>query len=642
MKKLKKLCCFFIIAVLTCTPAINADALTKGQQAVGDLGVKITWFDFGKAYNYYQIQDDMETGFYALTMSNDSTGIVKTGYVNGKGELVMDPATEESSSYGSEGDRSVFMARRGDSLVYGDVDGLRTIDVSAFSNIDTFRDGYATATLKADGKKAVIDRNGHMLFEDKDGKYRAFSYLGSGIFAAEIGEAGAAGESEYDFLYDFLDSTGALLSKAPYTSAWLQNVSEDRLTVRRDGKYGFLDLSGSEIIPLIYDEAFSFHEGLAAVCKGGKWGFIDKTGAEIISPVYDEVDSAFHNGLAAALLNGKWGLIGKTGNAVLPFQYGDHIYADEGGYYIVDEDGKSYLLDASGKPVNPAGDEYSYLRKEADGRLYVSKEVNGSKVNAYLNQNGTMLTGFKEFTLDPLGDGLYLGKKSGDYPPGVTPPHDYSQKFALLDSAGNNLTGFKYGNVRWNRGFWNGFQIVNRDYYFTAGLVNRNGAEILPTIFEDIILTKEGYAFVTVADPETGGNCRVGYFKIPDSFNEAKGSRPVTVYLNGVELYFDSEPVIKDQRAMVPMRKIFESLGAEVAWDGDTKTVTAKSGDQTIKLTIGSKIASVNGSEIQLDAAPFIQSDRTLVPLRFVSEHLEAGVQWDDQNRRVIITNGED
>lgn len=136
LKKLKKLCCFFIIAVLTCTPAINADALTKGQQAVGDLGVKITWFDFGKAYNYYQIQDDMETGFYALTMSNDSTGIVKTGYVNGKGELVMDPATEESSSYGSEGDRSVFTARRGDSLVYGDVDGLRTIDVSAFSNIE--------------------------------------------------------------------------------------------------------------------------------------------------------------------------------------------------------------------------------------------------------------------------------------------------------------------------------------------------------------------------------------------------------------------------------------------------------------------------------------------------------------------------
>ncbi|MGD9578711.1 MAG: WG repeat-containing protein [Syntrophorhabdus sp.] len=391
----------------------------------------------------------------------DSTGIVKTGYVNGKGELVMDPATEESNSYGSEGDRTVFTAHRGNSLIYGDVDGIRTIDASTFSNIDTFRDGYATATLKVSGKKVAIDRNGKILFED----------------------------------------------------------------------------------------------------NGGKWGFIDKTGEEVISPIYDQVDSSFHNGLAAASLSGKWGLIDKAGNAVIPFEYDNHIYAEEGSYFIAGRDGKTYPLDASGKP---ASDEYSYMRQEADGRIYVSKNVNGSDVSAY-------------------------------YPPGVVPPHDYSQKIAILDSAGNNLTSFKYSNAKWSGGFWNDFQVVTKYYYGGAGLVNRYGAEVLPTVFEDIILTKEGYAFVTVADPDTGGNGRVGYFKIPEHFNEAKGSRPVTAYLDGVELYFDSEPVIKNQRTMVPMRKILESLGAEVEWDDGTKTVTAKSDDQTIKLTIGNNIASDGG-----------------------------------------------
>ncbi|HML37407.1 MAG TPA: WG repeat-containing protein [Bacillota bacterium] len=650
MKKTKKLCFFLAIAVLTCTPAINADAMTKGQNAIGDIGAKITWFDFGKAYNYYQMQDDMETGLYALTMSNDSTGVVKTGYVNGKGEIVIEPDVEESSDYGSEGDKTVFTAHRGNSLLYGDVNGLNTVDVSAFSDIETFHDGYAVATVKASEKKAVIDKNGSLLFEDKAGKYIRFDYLGSGLFAAEIGAtestaatgttgtAGASGIAEATE-YDVLDRTGTLLSKAPYTNDWLWTVSEERLRVGRDGKYGFLDLSGNEIIPLVYDDAFSFHEGLAAVCKDGKWGFIDKNGGEAIAPVYDQVDSSFSNGMASASLNGKWGLIDKAGNTVVPFEYDNHIYRSEGGYFLAEKDGKNYPLDASGKPVSG---EYTDMSQEADGRIYVSKDINGSNVSAYLDQNRTMLTGFKEFTLYPLSDELYLGEKSGDYPPGVVPPHDYSQKVAILDSEGNRLTGFNYGNVRWSGGFWNGFQVVTRDYYGKAGLVNRNGAEVLPTMFQDIILTRDGYAFVTVADPDTGGNCRVGYFKIPDQFNEIKGARPVTVYLDGVELYFDSEPVIKDQRTMVPMRKIFESLGAEVQWDESAKTVTAKSAEQTIKLTIGSKTASVNGSEVQLDAAPFIQSDRTLVPLRFVSEHLGAGVQWDDLHRRVIITDGGD
>lgn len=575
---MKKLCCFLGAAILIFTSAVSADALTKGQKSIGDIGVKITWFDFGKSYKNYYIQDDMGTGFYALTMTNDSTGAAKTEYVNGKGEPVKAPSIPE--------------------------------------NDEEFR------TVESNGRKGVVDRNGSLIFEDKDGKYKGFTYLGSGIFAAKIEEN----------KYDFLDSTGALLSKSPYTNSWLRSVSEERLSVSRDGKYGFLDLSGNEIVPLIYEEAFPFQEGVAAVCREGKWGFIDKAGTEVILPVYDQVHSPFHNGLTAASLNGKWGLIDKEGNAIFPFEY-DYVYEEEGGYFIVQKEGKTFPLDASGKRIS---DEYSYMRMDPDGRIYVRKDWNGSEASAYLDQNRVMLTGFKEFFLYPRGDQLYLGEKSGDYPPGVTPPHDYLQKFALLDSGGNNLTGFKYSNTG---AFRNDFQVVNLEYYGTAGLVNQYGAEVLPTIFEDILLTEEGYAFVTVNDPGVGGNTRVGYFKIPDSYAEIKGSRPVTVYLDGVELYLDPEPVIKNGRTMVPMRKIFESLGAKIEWNGSTKTVTAESGSQTLKLTIGSTAAYANGSEVRLDAAPYLQNDTTLVPLRFVSEYLGADVRWDNALRRVIITD---
>ena len=623
---MKKLYCFIAIAVLICTLPVRADALTQGQKSIGDIGVNITWFDFGQAYKDYYIRENMGTDIYNLTMSNDSTGVVKTGFVNGKGELLIEPATEESSASSGGGDWTIFTSRQGDSLIYGDADGIRTIDFSPYSSIDFFRGGYATVTLKSSEKKAVIDKYGNLIFEDKNGRYKGFTYLGSGIFAGEI---------EQD-QYDFLDNTGSLLSKTVYTNEWLRDVSEERLSAAKDGKYGFLDLSANEVIPFIYDEAYSFQEGLSAVCKDGKWGFIDKDGMEVISTVYDQVDSYFHNGLAAACLNGKWGLIDKGGNAILPFEYDDHIYAEEGGFHIARKDGKTIILDGDGNLIS---DEYSYMRKEPDDRIYVSKNVNGSEVSAYLDQDNKILTGFKEFLLYPLGNQLYLGKKSGDYPPGVVPPHDYSQKFAILDSDGNNLTGFKYSNVRWGESFQNGFQVVNRQYYETAGLVNQYGAEVLPTIFEDIILTKEGYAFVTINDPDVGGNSRVGYFKIPDQFAEVKGSRPITVYLDGIELYFDSEPVIKNQRTMAPLRKIFESLGQQVEWDESAKTITAKSGDQTLKLTIGSNAASVNGTEVRLDAEPFIQDDRTLVPLRFVAEHLGVEVQWDDAHRRVVITS---
>lgn len=121
----------------------------------------------------------------------------------------------------------------------------------------------------------------------------------------------------------------------------------------------------------------------------------------------------------------------------------------------------------------------------------------------------------------------------------------------------------------------------------------------------------------------------------------------VNVQLNGKNIDFTDnngnkvEAQIINSRTMVPMRKIFELLNAEVDWDGDTKTVTAVKEDTTIKLQINNEMAEITKagkvSQIKLDSKPIILENRTLVPLRFISESLEKQVGWDASNQTAII-----
>lgn len=111
-----------------------------------------------------------------------------------------------------------------------------------------------------------------------------------------------------------------------------------------------------------------------------------------------------------------------------------------------------------------------------------------------------------------------------------------------------------------------------------------------------------------------------------------------TVLLDGQAMTFDVPPVVEDGRTLVPMRAIFEAQGAAVAWEDAAQTVTAKKGDITITLVIGGK-ALVNDKEVALDVPAKLVNDRTLVPLRFVSEALGAKVDWAEATETVTITS---
>jgi len=113
----------------------------------------------------------------------------------------------------------------------------------------------------------------------------------------------------------------------------------------------------------------------------------------------------------------------------------------------------------------------------------------------------------------------------------------------------------------------------------------------------------------------------------------------VSVFVNGKEVHFpDQVPYInKDNRTMVPVRFVSESLGANVSWDNDNRMVIIQRGEDIIKLKIGENKAQVNGKTVSFDTAAVLQNDRTMVPVRFISEALGASVYWNQEKKAVEI-----
>lgn len=118
----------------------------------------------------------------------------------------------------------------------------------------------------------------------------------------------------------------------------------------------------------------------------------------------------------------------------------------------------------------------------------------------------------------------------------------------------------------------------------------------------------------------------------------------IGIKLDKSYLYSDAAPVLVNGRTLVPMRVIFEKLGAKIDWDEAAQTVTGTRINEigeatTVKLTIDSDIAYVNDVETKLDSAPILASDRTMVPIRFIAESLGATVGWDPFSKTVNITS---
>lgn len=153
--------------------------------------------------------------------------------------------------------------------------------------------------------------------------------------------------------------------------------------VLKDGKWGFVDQTGKEIVPLIYDSTENFNDGFARVKKDGKYGFVDQTGKEVVPPIYDYV-SGFSEGFAQVKKDGKYGFVDQTGKEVVPLIY-DSVDSFNNGLARVEKDGKRNYIDKTGKEVVPS--EYDLGWGEfSEGFADVKK----GKKYGYIDKNGNV------------------------------------------------------------------------------------------------------------------------------------------------------------------------------------------------------------------------------------------------------------
>lgn len=421
----------------------------------------------------------------------------------------------------------------------------------------------------------------------------------------------------------------------PFIYDWILDPTEGRYPAQQNGKWGFIDRTGTVTIPIQYEKAGKFSGGLAPVKLDGKWGYVDLEGVMKIAPEYENAFE-FSEGLAFVVKGGQGGFIDTAGTVVIPFQFdpteervgsdfGDFSHEAQAFFHedraVVSKDGKRGLIDRQGNAVT----EFRYERMGPcwEGRV---SALDGSAWGV-LDDSGKVVIPFEYMEI-------------GNYQDGLVPVGQRRNYSGLFDRAGRQVYPFSWNGVRYS----NGLGIYGKDAEGQEGTrygaANSRGDVVIPFQYDNLWPLSD--RSLLVWDEETDGNgnldvVRVGIMSRPDSQALENTEKQVRVILDGELLSFDQDPIIESGRTLVPMRTIFTKLGANVDWDQKTKTVSSHRSDVEITLTIGEKQATVNGETVALDVPAQVRNGRTLVPLRFVAEAMDADVNWDQEELEVAI-----
>ncbi len=182
---------------------------------------------------------------------------------------------------------------------------------------------------------------------------------------------------------------------------------------------------------------------------------------------------------------------------------------------------------------------------------------------------------------------------------------------------------------------------VSGTIHFRYSLIKSSNA--LQSVISDMYSDKSGSA-----SGETGGNTadNSGNNSGSNSGTLSGGAKGVTVLLDMEQLVFDQQPYIKEGRVMLPMRVIFEALGATVDYDAGRitaqrveKSLSGAAGSRIVRLELGSDKMYINDGVKTLDVPAFAEGGRTYVPLRAVSEAYDCLVDWDNATKTVSISS---
>lgn len=491
-----------------------------------------------------------------------------------------------------------YMAQKADgnkrTVCVFDKTGKVIIPFGKYSGVESSGNYYITLN-SVPGKdnvmlKGVVDTNGKELFPTE---YNNVKILGNGFFA--LG-------TEKDYVY----------------------------------KYGVYDVNGKEILPAEYSN-FAYADSLDGadifVCTKGnnEHGVVDKTGNVIVPFVFGQGVTAGSGVIVETKTNKVYDY---KGNEIVSFTAPDFAYTIEGSEncYLYYDSAKNvtYIRKTTGENVKELPGRATYDKRNS---LICSEEMNGEniKVCTYYDVFGEITT-IDTFTeTDTM---IYCERKvfddfGGEYfvveAPQESKNYDVPVIVQQVSSYIQNKDGeIVFRNPKGSTLLYNDAISIISDtttYPVKYGLVDIKGNAVLPTECDAITYNP----YLNLWAISKNGTVSLGTVL------------PVTVKINGTDVAFDQLPVVKDDRTLVPLRAIFESLGATVEWDEKTSTVTSVLNDVTIKVTIYDNIMYKNGEPITLDVPAEIVNSRTMVPVRAISEAFGYTVDWHPSTRTVSV-----
>lgn len=307
-------------------------------------------------------------------------------------------------------------------------------------------------------------------------------------------------------------------------------------------KCGYINTDGKIVVPLKYDEAQDFSNGLACVSLNGKSGFINRNGKVVVPLIWDAADS-FSEGLAVVEINDKSGCIDITGKIVLAPKFANLHQFSEGLIAYEDNNGKWGFIDRTGKVIiEPKyGGIWGPFGTFIDG-LCLMNVWNSAFKYGFIRKNGEEAIGFMYDEAKQFSEGLAAVRKE--------------KKYGYINKEGETVIPFDYDYAY---SFENGIAQVKQNERY--GFINKKGEDVTPIHYLGIISSfKEGVAIVRNENRKYGFINEAGKEIVTPKYDEAGSAKHglICVALNGSWGYIDVEG-----NTIIPMiyEKAYDFIG---------------------------------------------------------------------------------
>lgn len=402
----------------------------------------------------------------------------------------------------------------------------------------------------------IIDENSQrkLIIVIEKGKYGLINFKGKTVFPTIYDKLEMLKGEPNDYLLatknglkGVINYNGDILIPLDYADLNEFTFSEDLIRFRRENEgFGFVNLNGKEILnSLKYDDCDGFHDGLAIVSLDGKYGYINTSGNEVIPLLFDRAES-FFGGLANVMKGDKYGIIDTKGNTIAPFIY-DQIGFFKEDLAMAKRDNKIIFIDSSGKEKFELPKEYNHALYYENGLCEV-QSINGNTIKTgIINKQGKLI--IQANNIFKLANGNFFS---------IEQKNPLNIRYLISDTQGKYLKNLNYDVVLYGQNYLTackytvpktvikkGLKIFEKEFAgneiskseeslilqlnasIRCGLLNSNGDEVIPVKYESISPFIEDLAVVKM-------NGKYGFINIQDEVIIPAVYNYASTFYNGI------------------------------------------------------------------------------------------------------------